>query len=90
MAGSPDQGFPLPPIAAPPMLARPPQLFSTAYDRLPPIHMSADMGAAHMYGGDPNAYMDEANEAKRRRIARVSWRSLAMGSEENGETHDTC
>ncbi|CAK7201188.1 hypothetical protein SEUCBS139899_003891 [Sporothrix eucalyptigena] len=71
--GSPDQGFPLPlpPISAPPLLNRTPQLFGNTFDRLPPIHMPADMAAAHMFGSDPNAYMDEANEAKRRRIARA-------------------
>lgn len=69
--GSPDQGFPLPPITGPPMLNRTPQLFGQTFDRLPPIHMPADMAAAHMFGSDPNAYMDDANEAKRRRIARA-------------------
>ncbi|CAK7222929.1 hypothetical protein SEUCBS140593_005068 [Sporothrix eucalyptigena] len=71
--GSPDQGFPLPlpPISAPPLLNRTSQLFGNTFDRLPPIHMPADMAAAHMFGSDPNAYMDEANEAKRRRIARA-------------------
>ncbi|CAK7216291.1 hypothetical protein SCUCBS95973_002763 [Sporothrix curviconia] len=69
--GSPDQGFPLPPITAPPLLNRSAQLFGNTFDRLPPIHMPADMVAAHMFGSDPNAYMDEANEAKRRRIARA-------------------
>lgn len=72
--GSPDQGFPLPslpPISAPPLLNRQPQLFGNTFDRLPPIHMPSDMAAAHMFGSDPNAYMDDANEAKRRRIARA-------------------
>ncbi|CAK7220105.1 hypothetical protein SBRCBS47491_004076 [Sporothrix bragantina] len=69
--GSPDQGFPLPPITAPPLLNRSAQLFGNTFDRLPPIHMPADMAAAHMFGSDPNTYMDEANEAKRRRIARA-------------------
>ena len=72
MMGSPDQGFPLPPITAPPLLNRPAQLFGNTFDRLPPIHMPADMAAAHMFGSDPNVYMEESNEAKRRRIARVS------------------
>ncbi|EFX02513.1 fungal specific transcription factor [Grosmannia clavigera kw1407] len=68
----PDAGFPLPPIGAPPMMSRPPQqLFGNTFDRLPPIHLPADMAAAHMFGSDPNAYMDDANEAKRRRIARA-------------------
>ncbi|KAL1899897.1 hypothetical protein Sste5346_002763 [Sporothrix stenoceras] len=72
--GSPDQGFPLPslpPISAPPLLNRQPQLFGNTFDRLPPIHMPSDMAAAHMFGSDPSAYMDDANEAKRRRIARA-------------------
>ena len=70
--GSPDQGFPLPPITGPPMLNRTPQLFGQTFDRLPPIHMPADMAAAHMFGSDSaTAFIDDANEAKRRRIARA-------------------
>lgn len=66
------EGFQIPQMAPPPLLNQPPQIFG-GYggmpDGLPMQHLPPDM-TAHMFG-DPTL-LDEANEAKRRRIARVS------------------
>lgn len=64
-------GFRLPPISAPPLVNQPPQIFGGYSEHGMPLHgLPADL-TAHMFG-DPNSLMDDANEAKRRRIARVS------------------
>lgn len=60
-----DPGFQMPQMAPPPLLNQPPQIFG-GYDGLPMQHLPPDM---HMFG-DPTL-LDEANEAKRRRIARA-------------------
>jgi len=62
-----DQGFQMPPMQRPTLINQPPQIFG-GYDGLP-MQLPPDM-TAHMFG-DPSALLDEANEAKRRRIARV-------------------
>ncbi|OLN85001.1 putative transcriptional regulatory protein C530.05-like protein 6 [Colletotrichum chlorophyti] len=64
-------GFQIPHMGGPPpMMNQPPQIFG-AYtpDGLPVQHMPPDL-AAHMFG-DPSTLLDDANEAKRRRIARA-------------------
>ncbi|KAK1504141.1 fungal specific transcription factor, partial [Colletotrichum tamarilloi] len=64
-------GFQMPHMGGPPqMMNQPPQIFG-AYtpDGLPVTHMPPDL-AAHMFG-DPSTLLDDANEAKRRRIARA-------------------
>ncbi|KAK2021828.1 fungal-specific transcription factor domain-containing protein [Colletotrichum zoysiae] len=64
-------GFQMPHMAGPPpMMNQPPQIFG-AYtpDGMPVQHMPPDL-AAHMFG-DPSTLLDDANEAKRRRIARA-------------------
>ncbi|KAI8176200.1 Fusaridione A cluster transcription factor fsdR [Colletotrichum sp. SAR 10_86] len=64
-------GFQMPHMGhPPPLMNQPPQIFG-AYtpDGLPVQHMPPDL-AAHMFG-DPSTLLDDANEAKRRRIARV-------------------
>jgi hypothetical protein len=63
-------GFRLPPISAPALMNQPPQIFGGYSDHGMPMHqLPADL-TAHMFG-DANSLMDDANEAKRRRIARV-------------------
>ncbi|TDZ74189.1 Fusaridione A cluster transcription factor fsdR [Colletotrichum trifolii] len=54
----------------PPLMNQPPQIFG-AYtaDGIPVQHLPPDL-AAHMFG-DPSTLLDDANEAKRRRIARA-------------------
>ncbi len=64
-------GFRLPPISAPPLMNPPPQIFGGYSEHGMPLHQLPPDLAAHMFG-DPNSLMDDANEAKRRRIARVS------------------
>ncbi|OHW91697.1 fungal specific transcription factor domain-containing protein [Colletotrichum incanum] len=64
-------GFQMPHMGGPPpMMNQPPQIFG-AYtpDGMPVQHMPPDL-AAHMFG-DPSTLLDDANEAKRRRIARA-------------------
>ncbi|KAF4927204.1 Fusaridione A cluster transcription factor fsdR [Colletotrichum viniferum] len=64
-------GFQMPHMGhPPPLMNQPPQIFG-AYtpDGLPVQHMPPDL-AAHMFG-DPSTLLDDANEAKRRRIARA-------------------
>ena len=64
-----DGGFQMPQMGGPALINQPPQIFG-GYDGLPMQHLPPDM-TAHMFG-DPSTLLDEANEAKRRRIARVS------------------
>ncbi|KAF6836127.1 fungal specific transcription factor domain-containing protein [Colletotrichum plurivorum] len=64
-------GFQMPHMGhPPPLMNQPPQIFG-AYtaDGMPVQHMPPDL-AAHMFG-DPSTLLDDANEAKRRRIARA-------------------
>ena len=64
-------GFQIPAMAQPPLMNQPPQIFGAhAYDSLQMQHLSPDL-TAQMFG-DPSILLDDANEAKRRRIARVS------------------
>lgn len=64
-------GFQMPAMAHPPIMNQPPQIFGAhAYDGLPMQHLPPEL-TAQMFG-DPNGLLDDANEAKRRRIARVS------------------
>lgn len=53
----------------PQLMNQPPQIFGD-YHGLPMQHLPPEL-TAQMFG-DPNALLDDANEAKRRRIARVS------------------
>ncbi len=64
-----DRPFQLPPMGGPTLINQPPQIFG-GYDGMPLQHLPPEM-TAHMFG-DPNSLLDDANEAKRRRIARVS------------------
>ena len=62
----------MPAMAHPPLMNQPPQIFGAhAYDGLPMQHLPPEL-TAQMFG-DPNGLLDDANEAKRRRIARVSY-----------------
>lgn len=64
-------GFQIPAMAQPPLMNQPPQIFGAhAYDGMQLQHLPADL-TAQMFG-DPNILLDDSNEAKRRRIARVS------------------
>lgn len=54
----------------PPLMNQPPQIFGDSYHGLPIQHLPPEL-TAQMFG-DPGALLDDANEAKRRRIARVS------------------
>lgn len=54
----------------PPLMNQPPQIFGDAYHGMPMQHLPPEL-TAQMFG-DPGALLDDANEAKRRRIARVS------------------
>lgn len=64
-------GFQMPAMGHPPLMNQPPQIFGAhAYDGLPMQHLPPEL-TAQMFG-DPNGLLDDANEAKRRRIARVS------------------
>ncbi|TLS30288.1 hypothetical protein PpBr36_02360 [Pyricularia pennisetigena] len=60
-------GFQMPPMGAPPIMNPPPQIFG-GYDAMP-MQLPPDM-TAHMFG-DHGTLLDDANEAKRRRIARA-------------------
>ena len=64
-------GFRLPSISVPPLMNQPPQIFGGYSEHGMPLHQLPPDLTAHMFG-DPNSLMDDANEAKRRRIARVS------------------
>lgn len=64
-------GFQMPAMAQPPLINQPPQIFGADnYHGLPMQHLPPEL-TAQMFG-DPGALLDDANEAKRRRIARVS------------------
>ncbi|OIW29907.1 fungal-specific transcription factor [Coniochaeta ligniaria NRRL 30616] len=63
-------GFRLPSISAPPLMNQPPQIFGGYSEHGMPLHQLPPDLTAHMFG-DPNSLMDDANEAKRRRIARA-------------------
>ncbi|KAL1881882.1 hypothetical protein Daus18300_000936 [Diaporthe australafricana] len=63
-------GFQMPAMGHPPLMNQPPQIFGAhAYDALPMQHLPPEL-TAQMFG-DPNGLLDDANEAKRRRIARA-------------------
>ncbi len=64
-----DRAFQMPPMAGPALINQPPQIFG-GYEGMPIQHLPPDM-TAHMFG-DQSTLMDDSNEAKRRRIARVS------------------
>ncbi|KAJ4403971.1 hypothetical protein N0V82_010572 [Gnomoniopsis sp. IMI 355080] len=53
----------------PPLMNQPPQIFGDAYHGMPMQHLPPEL-TAQMFG-DPGALLDDANEAKRRRIARA-------------------
>lgn len=55
----------------PPMMNQPPQIFGD-YHGLQMQHLPPEL-TAQMFG-DPGSLLDDSNEAKRRRIARVSLR----------------
>ena len=63
-------GFRMPAISAPPLMNQPPQIFGGYSEHGMPLHQLPPDLTAHMFG-DPNSLMEDANEAKRRRIARV-------------------
>lgn len=66
-------GFQIPGMAPPPLINQPPQIFgSYGPDGLP--QMPPDL-ASHMFP-DAHLLMEDTNEAKRRRIARVQWTSI--------------
>lgn len=74
-------GFQMPGIPQPPLMNQPPQIFGgDGYHGLPIQHLPPEL-TAQMFG-DPSALLDDANEAKRRRIARVSL-SLAPARHES-------
>ncbi|KAK1760690.1 6c6d08f8-8b27-48d1-a5e9-ee3a8a61eadc [Echria macrotheca] len=56
------------PMAAPPLLNPPPQIFGGYSEHGMPMHQLPDLGVANMF--DPGL-LDDSNEAKRRRIARA-------------------
>lgn len=71
-------GFQMPAVGAPPpLMNQPPQIFGGYADPGMQLHQLPPELTAQMFG-DPGAFLDDANEAKRRRIARVS-RSSAPG-----------
>ncbi len=62
-------GFQIPGMAPPPLMNQPPQIFGTyAPEGLP--QMPPPDFASHMFP-DSHMLMEDSNEAKRRRIARV-------------------
>lgn len=64
-------GFQMPTMAQPPLMNQPPQIFGADnYHGMPMQHLPPEL-TAQMFG-DPGSLLDDANEAKRRRIARVS------------------
>lgn len=72
-------GFQMPAMGQPPpLMNQPPQIFGAdSYHGLPMQHLPPEL-TAQMFG-DPGALLDDANEAKRRRIARVSRAFLPAG-----------
>jgi hypothetical protein len=64
-------GFAMPAMAAPPpLINQPPQIFGGYTEHGMPLHHLPPELTAQMFG-DPSGLLDDANEAKRRRIARV-------------------
>ena len=65
-------GFQMP-MAAPPLMNQPPQIFGGYTEHGIPIHhLPPDLVGAPMFGD--HSLLEDSNEAKRRRIARVSKR----------------
>ena len=65
-------GFQMPGVAAPPpLMNQPPQIFGGYHEPGMQLHQLPPELTAQMFG-DPGTFLDDANEAKRRRIARVS------------------
>ncbi len=63
-------GFQMPAMGRPPLLNPPPQIFGGySHDGMPMSHLPPEL-AAQMFP-DHTTLLDDANEAKRRRIARV-------------------
>ncbi|PKS10715.1 hypothetical protein jhhlp_002472 [Lomentospora prolificans] len=63
-------GFQMPPMGHQPLINPPPQIFgSYTHDGMPMSHLPPEL-AAQMFP-DPATLLDDANEAKRRRIARA-------------------
>lgn len=72
-------GFQMPPVGGPPpLMNQPPQIFGGYPDPGMQLHQLPPELTAQMFG-DPSAFLDDANEAKRRRIARVSTDLLPLG-----------
>lgn len=68
-------GFQMPAMAQPPLMNQPPpQIFGADNYGMPMQHLPPEL-TAQMFG-DPGSLLDDANEAKRRRIARVSGQQL--------------
>jgi hypothetical protein len=66
-----NNGFQMPPISAPPMMNPPPQIFGAySADGLPMPANLPDLTGPMFTDG---TLLDESNEAKRRRIARVGF-----------------
>lgn len=64
-------GFQIPAMVQPTLMNQPPQIFGThAYDGMRMQNLSPEL-TAQMFG-DSTMLLDDSNEAKRRRIARVS------------------
>ncbi|KAK0720446.1 fungal-specific transcription factor domain-containing protein [Lasiosphaeris hirsuta] len=62
-------GFQMP-MAAPPLLNQPPQIFGSYTEHGMPLHqLPPDLSVAQMFGD--HGLLDDSNEAKRRRIARA-------------------
>lgn len=73
-------GFQMPNMQAPPLMNPPPQIFGGyGHDGLPPMDLSQPIF------GD-GTLLDESNEAKRRRIARVGYTPWDSGSADVGLT----
>lgn len=70
-------GFQIPGMAPPPLMNQPPQIFGT-YGPDGLSQMAPDF-ASHMFP-DSHLLMEDSNEAKRRRIARVSIPSLSTSN----------
>jgi hypothetical protein len=63
-------GFQMPAMGRPPLLNPPPQIFGRySHDGMPTTHLTPDL-TAQMFP-DHASLLDDASEAKRRRIARV-------------------
>lgn len=63
-------GFQMP-MTAPPLMNQPPQIFGGYTEHGMPMHqLGPDLGVGQMFGD--HGLLDDSQEAKRRRIARVS------------------